>query len=129
MGKGEAGFGLGVLAALLAGAALAGGGYLWQTAQRRAASEMDVEVRQITDRQNAEVVARLPFWREPVSAGDVLRMARAAEEGDVWISPEGAMERTPDAVLVAADRGDGLGAVRLAVLRAIEAAEASHPDD
>jgi hypothetical protein len=129
MGKGEAGFGLGVLAALLAGAALAGGGYLWQTAQRRAASEMDVEVRQITDRQNAEVVARLPFWREPVGVGDVLRMARAAEEGDVWISPEGAMERTADAVLVPADRRDGLGAVRLAVLRAIEAAEASHPDD
>jgi hypothetical protein len=129
MGKDGAGFGLGVLMALLAGAALAGGGYLWQSAQRRAASEVGEEVRTISDRQNAEVVARLPFWREPVSAGDVLRMARAAEQGDVWITPEGAMERTPDAVLVPADRRDGLGAVRLAVLRAVEAAEASHPPD
>jgi hypothetical protein len=98
------------------------GGLFWEASQQAATSSIARELQDKEDRHNAEVVAGLPFWREEVSAEDVLRMAREAEGNGVWVSPDGTMERTPDAVFVPRPevRNDGVGAVRLAILQSLQ---------
>jgi hypothetical protein len=97
------------------------GGLFWEASQQAATSSVAKEMQDGEDRHNAEVVAGLPFWSRPVSAEDVLRMAREAEGNGVWISPDGVMERTADAVFVPRPKGrsDGVGAVRLAILQSL----------